>query len=186
MKNRILLITGGLVLFIFLVFGTYTWYLYFLEAGNNYAIDPDNTINSNLQDGKITLQDYGTGVYDSNANSIEDSEVNDVVPYRFKVVNDGKEDNYSVYIEDLPANAVGDGCTEETLLTREQLKYELRLNGTVIKSDFLSNVKDNVLDTRKITTNQTNNYELRIYIHDDAEDWTDKHYHYKVVLNHGE
>ena len=56
MKNRILLITGGLVLFIFLVFGTYTWYLYFLEAGNNYAIDPDNTINSNLQDGKITEQ----------------------------------------------------------------------------------------------------------------------------------
>ena len=46
-------------------------------------------------------------------------------------------------------------------------------------------INDNILDTRSISKDATNNYELRIYIHEDATDWTGKHYHYKVVLNNG-
>ena len=42
--------------------------------------------------------------------------------------------------------------------------------------------KDNILDTRNVNGKDTNAYELRIYIHDEAEDWYGKHYHYRVVL----
>ena len=47
----------------------------------------------------------------------------------------------------------------------------------------MSNIDDNILDTRNISGLKTNNYELRIYIHDEALNWMGKHYHYKVVLN---
>lgn len=180
MKNKVLIVVAALLLFIFLVFGTYAWYLFFLKIGNNSMA---NTLNSSLINGDITLIDNGNGVYDSDANSILDSNVSDIIPYKFKIVNKGISRDYNLYIEDLPVNAINDGCTENTLLERSQLKYELKLNGKVIKNDLLSNINDNILDKRKIDMNKTNNYELRIYIHDDAIDWTDKHYHYKIVLN---
>ena len=47
----------------------------------------------------------------------------------------------------------------------------------------MSNINDNILDTRKIEGSKTNNYELRMYIHEEALNWMGKHYHYKVVLN---
>lgn len=183
MKNKFLLMIGGMILLIFLIFGTYTWYNYFLEVGNNFITNPDNNLNNNLKKGNITLQDNGNAIYNSNANSIEDLEVDTVTPYLFEIRNSGNTASYSVYIEDLPLNAVNDGCTANTLLTRNQLKYELKLNGVIIKNDLLANIKDNILDTRTINSNQVNKYELRIYIHSEALDWTNKHYHYKIVLN---
>ena len=47
---------------------------------------------------------------------------------------------------------------------------------------FLRINKDNILDTRSVNGKDANAYELRIYIHDEAEDWYGKHYHYRVVL----
>lgn len=180
MKNKVLIICASLLLFLFLVFGTYAWYLYFLRASGDFSINK----NSNLISGSVVLKDNGNSVYDSDATSLEDEEVHSVKPYVFQVVNDGKDSSYTLYIEDLPVNAIKDGCTTATLLNRGQLKYQLKLNSKVIKEDYLSNIQDNILDKRNISEKTTNHYELRIYIHDDATDWTGKHYHYKVVLNH--
>ena len=91
--------------------------------------------------------------------------------------------NYILYIEDLPANVLNDGCSEDTLLTRNQLKYQLILNDKVIKEDYMTSIKDNILDTREINGKTTNNYSLKIYIHDEATDWVGKHYHYKVSIS---
>lgn len=180
MKNKILLICAILLLFIFLVFGTYAWYIFFLSSSGNLDI----LNNNNLRYGDIVFKDDGVSVYDENALSIEDIEVGTVIPYKFRVINEGnKEGEYTLYIEDLPVNAINDGCGEETLLTRDLLKYQLKLNGSVLKEDYMSNINDNILDTGKIMAGKTNNYELRIYIHDEALDWMGKHYHYKVVLN---
>lgn len=180
MKNKVVLVCGALLLIIFLAFGTYAWYLYFLRLGGGFQIQN----NSNLRYGDIVLKDDGNSVYDADADSIEDDLVHHVIPYKFRVINeDNDEGNYYLYIEDLPINAINDGCTYDTLLVRDQLRYQLKLNGEVIKEDFLSNIKDNILDKRNINGNSTNHYELRIYIHDTALDWMGKHYHYKVVLN---
>ncbi|MBQ8472654.1 MAG: hypothetical protein IJ501_04045 [Bacilli bacterium] len=180
MKNKVVLVCGALVLILFLAFGTYAWYLYFLRASGGFEVHNNN----NLRYGDIVLKDDGNSVYDADADSIEDDLVNHVIPYKFRVINEGnKEGNYYLYIEDLPVNAINDGCTYDTLLVREQLRYQLKLNGEVIKEDFLSNINDNILDKRTMEGNSTNHYELRIYIHDTALDWMGKHYHYKVVLN---
>lgn len=180
MKNKVLLVCAGLLLLLFLAFGSYVWYLYFLRGSGNFEINN----NSNLKYGDIVLKDDGNSVYETDADSIEDEQASSVIPYIFRVENtDDSSGNYYLYIEDMPVNSINDGCTTETLLTREQLKYQLKLNGKVIKEDYLSNIDDNILDKRTITAKGINYYELRIYIHDEALEWTGKHYHYKVVIN---
>ena len=180
MKNKVLLASAGLLLFIFLVFGTYAWYLYFLRFSAGFAVND----NAHLKDGDIALTDSGNSLYETGAESMEDEDITAVTPYKFEVRNtDANSGSYTLYLEDVPLNLIQDGCTSETLLTRDLLKYELRLNGKIIEKDYLSKIKDNILDERSIEGNTTNSYELRIYIHEYAEDWGNKHYHYKVVIN---
>ena len=182
MKNKSVLLFGGAILVMLLIFGTYTWYLYFLRysTGNNKN---SNNSNSSVKVGDIELKEDGQGVYDADAKSIEDVEVNKVPSYNFRVINNGNSDkDYTLLIEDIPANLVDDGCSEDNLLSRKDLKYQLKLNNEVIKEDFLSNIKDNILDTKKLESKKTNTYSLKVYIHEAAKDWIGKHYHYKVVL----
>lgn len=180
MKNKFLLILAGLILLVFLVVGTYMWYLYFLRMGNINQTNPSNT---EIKSGDILFKDDGNGVNESNAKSITDNQVSDVPSYQFRVENTkNNKANYTLYIEDLPASLVADGCSDETLLTREQLKYQLVLNGEVIKEDYLSTILDNILDKREIEGKKTNSYALKIYIHENATDWYGKHFHYKVSL----
>ena len=105
MKNKILLICAALILFIFLVFGTYAWYIFFLRSSGNLDI----LNNSNLRYGDIVFKDDGISVYDEDALSIEDIKVSSVIPYKFRVINEGNKDgDYTLYIEDLPVNAIND------------------------------------------------------------------------------
>lgn len=180
MKNKTLLICGFLLLIIFIGVGTYTWYLYFVKISANIPIGPNN---NPYIDGSIVLKDNGNSIIDSEANKIDDEKINQVIPYKFQIINNGQDREYTLYLEDLALNVIDDGCTAETLLTRNQLKYQLKLNDEVIKEDFLSNINNNILDKREIASNSENDYELRIYIHDEAEDWEEKHYHYRVVLS---
>ena len=179
MKNKVLIVCAGLLLLIFLVFGTYCWYLYFLRISGGLSSSNNS---KNLQLGSIVFKDYGNSVYDSDAEIIEDNNIEKVPSYKFDVINEGDKSIYKLYIEDLPANMIDDGCTEDTILKRDQLKYQLKFNNEIIKEDYLANIKDNILDEREIEKNITNSYELKIYIHDEATNWTAKHYHYKVVL----
>lgn len=179
MKNKVLLIIGSLVLVIFLIIGTYSWYLYFLQIGRGYYI----TSAEGTRIGDIILIDNGKNVYDADAKNLDDKDVLNVQPYSFKISNLGNtKRTYTLYIEDLPLNSINDGCSSKTLLNRSQLKYQLKVNGKVEKEDYLSNIKDNILDTRSVNGKDANSYELRIYIHDTNEDWYNKHYHYRVVL----
>ena len=181
MKNKLLIICAGFILFIFLVFGTYTWYLYFVSATGSFNV---NNNSKYLENSGILFKDYGNSVYDSNAESLNDDNINQVPTYNFEVLNtNDKPGQYNLYIEDLPVNMINDGCTEETLLSRRQLKYQLSLNGNIIKDGFMETINDNILDTREIDANVTNKYSLKIYIHDEAIDWFGKHYHYKVSIN---
>ena len=181
MKNKFIVVVGGIILLLFIIFGTYAWYTYFLKASGNFNI---NKINRTTNSSGIVFQDDGNSVYDSDATRLEDTEIGEVPSYNFTVTNVKDENgSYILYIEDLPVNAINDGCTESTLLDRSQLKYQLKLNGKIIKEDKMSKIKDNILDSRKINADTTNNYSLKIFIHDEAENWVGKHYHYKVTIN---
>lgn len=181
MNNKLLVICGGLLLLIFLVFGTYVWYLYFLRISSEFVV---NNNSKYLETSGIIFQDDGHNVYNTDAESVADNKINDVPAYTFQVTNTNKSrGKYNIYIEDMPINAINDGCTEETLLTRNDLKYQLSLNGKTIKEGFMTSINDNILDTREINANSTNYYSLKIYIHDEALNWFGKHYHYKVSLN---
>lgn len=184
MKNKIILLLGGVILVILLVIGSYSWYLYFLKynIGNNSATNSNN--NSGVKVGELEMKEDGKAVYDVDAKSIENIEVSKVPSYNFKIINNGNSNkSYSILIEDIPANLVDDGCTEDNLLTRNDLKYQLSLNGKIIKEDFLSNINDNILDTGTIESKKTNYYSLKVYIHEKVRDWIGKHYHYKIVLS---
>ena len=174
MKNKVLIIS------LFLTFGTYAWYLFFLRASESYG---GSSVSSNRQ-GNIVMNDDGNNVYDTDVDNHKGDNIEEVPSYVFQIKNsDSKSGTYTLYLEDVPVNSVNDGCTEATLLDRTQLNYQLILNDKVIKQDSLDNIKDNVLDRRSIDANKTNTYKLRIYIKEDAEDWRSKHYHYKVVMN---
>jgi len=141
MKNKVLLWCGLLVLILFIVLGTFLWYQYFLKLSGNYSIVQSN---NRVTSGDIVLEDEGINVVDSDATNIDDDEVGTVTPYKFQIINKGSnKSEYTLYLEDLPINSINDGCTMDTLLTRSQLKYQLRLNNKVIKEDYLENIKDN-------------------------------------------
>ena len=181
MKNKTLIICGFLVLILFIIFSSIAWYIYFLRAGKGFNISYNSKY---LETSGIIFQDNGNNVYDTKAESLEDNNINSVPSYNFKVTNtNNKMGIYNLYIEDLPVNMIDDGCTEETLLSREQLKYQLTMNGVTIKEGYMSTINDNILDTRQISANTTNNYSLKVYIHDEANEWFGKHYHYKVTMS---
>ena len=180
MKNKILIIVAGLLLLVFLTFGTYAWYLFFLRASDNYG----GAANADNRAGGIVMDDAGNRVYDTDVDNYEGDNISDIPPYTFTIRNtDASGGSYTLYLEDVPVNSINDGCTEATLLDRTQLNYQLILNDKVIKQDSLDNIKDNVLDRRSIDGKKTNTYKLRIYIKEDADNWRDKHYHYKVTMN---
>lgn len=181
MKNKVLLICASIILLIFLIFGTYAWYLYFLRASSGFVI---NNNSKYLESSGIIFEDDGHNVYDADAESLADDKTDNVPLYTFRVTNTNKvAGKYNLYIEDLPVNVLNDGCTEETLLNRNDLKYQLSMNGKIINEGFMNTINDNILDTREIAGNTTNKYTLKIYIHDEALDWFGKHYHYKVSID---
>ena len=181
MKNKVLIVCGFCVLLLFMIFNTYTWYSYFFNASNQFKLSNNSKY---LETSGIIFQDNGNNVYDTEAESLEDNNIETVPSYNFVVTNTNNRTGlYKLYIEDLPVNVIKDGCTEETLLTRDQLKYQLIMNGVVIKEDFMNTINDNILDSREISANATTKYALKIYIHDEATNWFGKHYHYKVTIN---
>ncbi len=181
MKNKVLLVCAAILLLIFLTFGTYVWYLYFLRASSGYAVDSKKQF---TQYEGLVLIDNGDAVYDTDAKSLHDDNLENVPDYKFQVVNTkNSTEDYNLYIEDLPLNLVNDGCTEDTLLSRKDLKYQLSLNGNIIKEGLMDTINDNILDSRTILAKETNYYTLKIYIHDEALDWFSKHYHYQIKLN---
>lgn len=168
-----LLLLGGIILFLFILGTSYAWYVLFSH---------EETIAANLE---ISINDQGKGIVVTDATPITDEEGKQGVAYHFQVKNSGKAaGTYQLLIQEVPFNEIEDGCTNEDLLVREQLRYQLIMNGQEIMLDSLSNIKNNVLDLRTIEAKRQNKYELRVWVSESKEDtdWQDKHYHYSVVI----
>ena len=107
---------------------------------------------------------------------------NPVEPYLFTIKNNSRKDSHYQLLLEEDAISNQDGYRQEQLLTRNQLEYELSLEGKVIQQDKLSTLKNNVLDDRIIQGGQTYQYALKIWEHNEVKlgEWENKYYHYKV------
>lgn len=172
MKKYILLTLGGIALFAFIFAASMLWYKFFYtgDVTNEYSsveVQLGNNSNTIDEDGLIPL---------------DDETAKTLTPYEFSVKNNGSGDTiYNVLLED---SIISDDKTysSKELLSRDQLKYQLSLNGQIIKQGRLNDIKNNILDTRSISSLQTFNYQLRIYVSQDAvnTNWQNKYYHFDV------
>ncbi len=174
MKRFLLLVLAGIALFAFILITSLMWYKLFY---NDSAITPVSSIDIYLDDENNTIDEGGLIPLDANT-------AKSLTPYEFKVTNTSDSDTtYNVLLED---SIISDDAnySNKELLSRSQLEYQLSLNGDVIKQGMLTDIKNNVLDTRVINPNKVNNYELRIYVSEKAQttDWQNKYYHFNVKI----
>ena len=133
MKKGLFFVIGGICLIVSIFLISYYSFQFFSDKQQKIDV---STIEISLSDeGKVNLIEQSP---------INDSESNIVEPYIFKVKNNGDKDiTYQLLIEDYVSDA------NKKLLSRKNLNYSLMLGNDVIKSDNLSNVENNILDTRK-------------------------------------
>lgn len=175
MRKVILLILAGIALFSFILATSMLWYRFFY-----------GTSNVNNSTGTITVQVNNTNntIDESGLIPLDDETALSLKPYKFTVKNNGDNDSiYNVLIED---SIISDDASysNKELLSRKQLRYQLVLNNIVIGSGSLSDIKNNILDTRNIGANQVNKYQLRIYVGENAvnTNWQNKYYHFNVEV----
>ena len=169
MKKNLILILGGIGLFFFIFLITIGWYnIFYNDKENQVAI-----LNIELsQKGEVTINE-------ENAYPLSDEDGAKVTPYSFNVNNESSNAGaYKVYLDDIKLD------TSKSLLKRNQLSYQLSLNGKLIKKGTLDELNDNILDERLIEAGQNNQYELRVYVSEDAfnTDWQQKYYSYKIKV----
>ena len=170
MKNKMVFRIAFISLIIFIIVATYFWFLFFREY-----------------EGKTTVEKVRFELINNGGINYINAVVNDLeenIPvYYFRVKNNINENiNYEIYLEDVNPSIVKDGCSENMLFTRDQLNYELKLENRVIKSGVLASLNKNVLDVNVIPGNSINDYSLRIWLNDHAEEDIQKHYHYIVNI----
>lgn len=176
MKGKSVLIIGFIGLIAFIATGAYFWYHYFLDlhSGGEYGGSNINQI------GNLVMVDI-KGVNATNEESKDNGTESPSYLFRIENRKTGST-SYNLYIEDTPYNLVNDGCTMETTLSRSDLSYQLKMNDRIIKQGLMSEIEDNLLDTRSINIDVSNEYELIVWINENAVDWEGKHYHYQVSL----
>ena len=177
MKNRGVLTIAILSLLIFVGISSYLWYLYF-QNYENKLLDANPAIRF-LRG--VELINSGNTNY-INANASDDDSV--IPVYYFSVKNHSDKDyNYVIIIED----SIGsDGCTSATRFKRNELEYELTLNGKKIQSGGLDTLSNNVLDKNVIKSNDTNDYSLKIKLKDEDINYENKHFHYIINMKEKE
>ena len=172
MKKIVLLLLAGVALFAFIFTTSILWYRFFYNDS-----DASNSVSSvNVQLGDNNVID------ESGLIPLDDETAKTITPYEFRVENNSTNDTtYNVLLED---TVISDDAnyTNKELLSRNQLRYQLSLNGNVIKVGNLSEIKNNILDTRNIASSQVNNYQLRIYVGESFQntDWQNKYYHFNI------
>lgn len=170
MKKSIFILIGGVILFLLIVFISYFSYKFFNNKGVSIS-----TV-------EIVVDDNGNKVDMKEQVPIEDDEKDSITPYKFSVRNTGEEDiYYQLLIEDY----IDEKDITRKMLSKKNLRYELKLNGQVVEIDNLSNIKNNILDIRTLGANRENNYELRLWVTGNLEssEWMDKYYSYNISIN---
>ncbi len=172
MKKIVLLLLAGVALFAFIFTTSILWYRFFYNDS-----DASNSVSSvNVQLGDNNVID------ESGLIPLDDETAKTITPYEFRVENNSTNDTtYNVLLED---TVISDDAnyTNKELLSRNQLRYQLSLNGNVIKVGNLNEIENNILDTRNIASSQVNNYQLRIYVGESFQntDWQNKYYHFNI------
>ena len=172
MKKIVLLLLAGVALFAFIFTTSILWYRFFYNDS-----DASNSVSSvNVQLGDNNVID------ESGLIPLDDETAKTITPYEFRVENNSTNDTtYNVLLED---TVISDDAnyTNKELLSRNQLRYQLSLNGNVIKVGNLNEIENNILDTRNIVSSQVNNYQLRIYVGESFQntDWQNKYYHFNI------
>ena len=174
MKKIILLLLAGVALFAFIFTTSILWYRFFY----NDNVSGTNNVSSVT----IQLDDQNNVIDESGLIPLDDDSARTLTPYEFSVKNNGDNNYaYNVLLED---SIISDDITysSKELLSRSQLRYQLILNGKEIKTGDLDDIKNNVLDARVISSSQTNNYQLRIYVSEESQDtdWQNKYYHFDI------
>ena len=174
MKRVILLVLAGVALFAFIFATSMLWYRFFY----NDNVSGTNNVSSVT----IQLDDQNNVIDESGLIPLDDDSARTLTPYEFSVKNNGDNNYaYNVLLED---SIISDDITysSKELLSRSQLRYQLILNGKEIKTGDLNDIKNNVLDVRVISSSQTNNYQLRIYVSEESQDtdWQNKYYHFDI------
>lgn len=174
MKRVILLVLAGVALFAFIFATSMLWYRFFY----NDNVSGTNNVSSVT----IQLDDQNNVIDESGLIPLDDDSARILTPYEFSVKNNGDNNYaYNVLLED---SIISDDITysSKELLSRSQLRYQLILNGKEIKTGDLDDIKNNVLDVRVISSSQTNNYQLRIYVSEESQDtdWQNKYYHFDI------
>ncbi len=171
MKKGLLLFLGGVLLVIFILGTTYAWYQLFSR---------DENVVANLA---ISFENVGTSVNIQDTTPLSDAMGEEIEPYCFTISNTGSVDGtYQLLLKEQSPSVVNDGCTTSTLLSKDQLKYQLVLNNVVLATGKLSDLENDVLDLRKIAVDEQNHYQLRVWI-DQSQDGAsvvNKHFHYRV------
>lgn len=174
MKKVVMLFLAGIALFAFIFATSVLWYRFFY---NNDTSDSSNVSNVTIQ-----LDDENNIIDESGLIPLDDDTAKTLTPYQFSVKNSSDVDyTYNVLLED---SIISDDITysSKELLSRSQLRYQLSLNGKIIETGSLDDVKNNILDTRIISSSQTNNYQLRVYVAESAQNtsWQNKYYHFNI------
>ncbi len=173
-KNRVCLcIALAFLIILFTFFSTFMWYKFFDKNTEEKPIVNQLYISNNAQQ----VVEH-VGVDDENdINNASDA-------YSFSVENTSKRNlTYQLKINEIAPSLLTDGCMQEDLLTRDQLIYQLKCNGSVITKESMTNIKDNTIDIKTIKAGAVNNYELTFWVDHNQKDYLNKHYHYEINLS---
>lgn len=168
MKNRNLYILITIVIIIILL--TFVFIFSKIIKKDDFLVNSfEISLDSNIK--KESFKDLGP---------IDDESIDSVIPYQFSIrsINKGNQ-TYMLLIEDII-----DNDNENNNLTRNYLRYELRLNNEIVKRGNLSEISNNILDRRAISKNEVNKYSLKIWISSNAKDidWMNKYYSYNISV----
>ncbi len=169
MKKNTFFVVGGIILIVAIFLISYYSFMFFNSRQNKIDL---STLEISFSDnGNVNLTEQSP---------IDDTEIDNIKPYKFKVKNNGKQAvTYQLLIEDFVSDS------NKELLSRKYLNYQLKLKDKVIKSGNLQNIKNNVLTTSILKSNFEDNYELKIWLNKKAEstEWLGKSYSYNISIN---
>jgi len=168
LKNSKTLKVGFVCLLVAIIVGAILWYFYFGDT--EHEVLAKNVRLELINNGRVNYID-----------AIPD-DLDEAIPtYYFRVKNNVDVPVvYDILINDVSANDANDGCTQETLFTREQLDYELYKDNKIIKKGTLSDLTNDIILNDSMDKGKTTDYAIRIRLNEKARETLGKHYHYVV------
>ncbi len=141
---------------ILLIGGSYAYLTLTLNSNKNNILTSGNL--------NIVLEEEGTTINLEKAYPVSEEEGLKSTPYSFQVINKGTiNGRYKLYLSD---DEIEDN---EERIDNKYVRYSLERENVVIKSGTLDELKDNLLDETSINKGNTNNYNLRLWIDEKAD-----------------